>query len=653
MYSNLNEARVVDWDSNLGWGLESYYDSNLLIDKGNIEEERKNGNIKIPQRYFEYIQIHEKTPIIDGCVGLTKNEVLNEVKVKEGRVTVLDSLIIEEKNGEHVGKLEYLAIEDIEVSNTLVEKYKKSFFQEGVYAVMTLESNLRDDYKIYVSEDGFEPMEYTEYRLEELKNIRNTMSTKQWFDLVISTLGYDPNTLLFWEKIFLLVRVITFCEESYHLMELGKRGVGKNYLYELFKSQAEIITGTATVANLYYNENKKRDGSIVKNDVVVFNEIGDLKFKEENIVPSLQTYMSGEEVRKGRLIPQGTSLVFMGNIDYPEFKLENNEILIDQLNKQFDKSALLDRFCYFIPNWGMREMQEIFYVKNGQKSIPLDYFGKILKELRSVEVNSLVKKRIEALVPQASSRDKTAITKTVSGLIKILHLGEQPSEEELQAYIAIAMKGRHLLSRQMMLMSSDNYQDKGLSPFINTNLNNNFLKFIWDIEGLSGQFLGYIPNRIAMDYGNAISLYALDSIGLEKNKRINVNAADYKNVLQNKGYYQDNYNRSIFYVGAFTMNEYFIDYSAEHVENLFGEIIPLVIRNQQFPNQYGNINQYVAYLDSSMVYKYKKNPPKQLKCGCKDKGNAILTNIGYKCLNCQTLLDVKFIKKQFLELGVI
>lgn len=649
MNSNLIEAQVIDGDLNFG----GYNNSNLLIDKGDIEEKRKNKNIKVPQRYFEYIQLHEKTSIIEGCLGLTKNQVLNEVKVKEGRITVLDSLIIEEKNGEHVGKLEYLAIEDIEVSNTLVEKYKKSFFQEGVYAVMTLESNLRDDYKIYVSEDGFEPMEYTEYSLEELKKIRNTMSTKQWFDLVISTLGYDPNALLFWEKIFLLVRTTTFCEESYHLMELGKRGVGKNYLYDLFKSQAEIITGTATVANLYYNENKKRDGSILKNDVVVFNEIGDLKFKEENIVPSLQTYMSGEEVRKGRLIPQGTSLVFMGNIDYPEFKLENNEILIDQLNKQFDKSALLDRFCYFIPNWGMREMQETFYVKNGQKSIPLDYFGKILKELRSVEANSFVKKRIEAFIPQASSRDKTAITKTVSGLIKILHLGEQPSEEKLQAYIAIAMKGRHLLSRQMMLMSSDNYQDKGLSPFINTNLNNNFLKFIWNIEGLSGQFLGYIPNRIVMDYGNKISLYALDSIGVEKNKRINVNAADYKNVLQDKGYYQDNYNRSIFHVGAFPTNQYFIDYSAEHIENLFGEIVPLVIHNQQFPSQYGNINNYITYLDSSMVYKYLKQWPLQLKCECDGKESVSNINGRYECSKCGTILSAKSIKKQFLDKGII
>lgn len=619
---------------------------NLLIDQIKIKNEN---DLKIPQGSFEYIYKNKNSVDIERIkkhYKVSRDEVIDQIKIKEGLITVIDKLIVEEHDGIYVGRLERLNIKDIEVDQELYTLYaknkkEKNLFKDGMFAEMVLESNLSKTYPFYISDDFFEPLEYMEINIEKFKDAFNENTLKKRINLILNTLGYDPYELLFWEKIFIIIRLITFCEPSYHLIELGKRGVGKNYLYKLFNSRAEVITGTATKANLFYDENKSRNGSILKNDVVVFNEIGDLKFKEDSIVAGLQSYMSGEEISKGKKILLGTSLVFMGNINNPELVIENDEILIGQLHKQFDKGALLDRFCYIIPNWGMREMKDNFYIKSGQKSIPLNYFTKLLNELRNLEIKELEETiDLKNIAPEASTRDKISIVRTISGLIKILNIGEMPSTEELKAYIAIALKGRYLLNKQMALMNSDNYKDKKLSPILNSDLIDSLGEFVCEVEGLDySKFSDFIPNRIEIKKRREFQYYALDFLGIEKNKRLVAGSNDYKYGYQNR---DNNYSGY----------DYFIDFHAVGRDNLFGESFIWKLQNKEYNLNYDWKSKELEY-DESVVYRYKKDLPEELKCKCEGYAYLSRDETHYYCEYCESELEIKEIKKQFLEKGII
>lgn len=628
--------------------------SELLLDKATL---RKMNKLKISDRHFEFISRSTEVLELKKYFEISKDEIINKLKVNEGQIEIIDNLIIEEKNGIYLGKLERLNIDGIEVDEKIYEKYYNNSGAKEFFGKFTLESNLSKDHPYFISNESFKILEYTDSSIEDLNNFRKKSTQKEWMDLVLKTLGYDPNELLFWEKIFILVRLITFCEKSFHIMELGKRGVGKNYLYELFKPESTVITGTATIANLYYNENSNEDGSIIKHNVVVLNEIGDITFKED-IIPTLQTYMSGEEVKKGRLIPQGTSIVFMGNIDNPEMKMEFQENLLSGLNKRFNKSALLDRFCYFIPNWGMREMKEAFYVKPSQKGLPLDYFSKILKKLRNKDFTDLITERICSIAPKASTRDINAISKTVSGLIKILHLGDTPNEDELLAYLAIAMKSRHLLNQQMVIANKENYENKGLSPESNKTVSKSLVNFIAHIEDISiYDDLISIPNRLVSDSGEWLHFHALDALGLEKNKKSEPHAASYKDISKAKQWvfnpntvnHTHNYSSyfPMYFNNLQTFN-YFIDRDVEYYDNLFGE--RFLESNHPLHNQYFS-NQCNVYLDDSVGYPYKKTVPNQIECSCGEK--ATLINSYYYYDENSLQVPLKEVKKQFLKLGII
>ena len=106
-------------------------------------------------------------------------------------------------------------------------------------------------------------------------------------------------------------------EANMNLCELGPRSTGKSHIYkELSPNSILLSGGQTTVANLFYNMNRRQVGLVGMWDVVAFDEVAGINFKDHDGVQIMKDYMnSGSFVRGKESIIAKASMVFEGNIN--------------------------------------------------------------------------------------------------------------------------------------------------------------------------------------------------------------------------------------------------------------------------------------------------------------------------------------------------
>ena len=433
------------------------------IDKLYNEEKYRNC---MDKKYFEYIISTGKKDYIDKYLNDSKYKQLIERSVYENKVVkVMDKISVIQNKKRYIGELENSGLCNIEVSDDLVKKYPKQLLLDGVFALITLEENMDEEYPYYIEE--IEVLEDIDVNLEDYKKcfsekvqeyrehkitgnpvICDPKDFIGEIELVLNTIGIATKELTFWEKILFLVRLIPLCEANYNLMELGGNGLGKTKTYSMFSPECEIVQ-EMLVTELIYNMQLKEKGLLDIKDVIVFDEVDKIKIggDKEKIIPPLLNFMADGQTTAPRKVISKTSLVFSGNVMNIQERLEKNEKNIFDNNHKFEDNAFLDRIHFFLPAWGLRRYSESVHGLSISKEVfRFDYFSKALNLLRDEDYSNILDKRGYVL-RNGSLRETKAIRKTVSGLIKLTHPDEDIDDYTLEAYIAIAIKGRGLVNR--------------------------------------------------------------------------------------------------------------------------------------------------------------------------------------------------------------
>ncbi len=445
-------------------------DVNIFIDKEEINklfEEEKYKNC-MDKKYFEYIVSNGKIDYIDEYLKNSKNKgVIKSLVSKNKVVTVMDKLSVSSENKRYIGELESLEIYDIEVSEEIVEKYHDQILTTGIYARIKLEENIDKKYPYYIEE--IEVLEDTSINLDEYidyfsKRVKKHMDDEEFknpfesiendnisrIDLVLNTIGISTSELTFWEKIIFLVRLIPLCETNYSLMELGGTGIGKTKTYSMFSPECEIVQEMSS-AELIYNRQSKTSGLLKTKNVIVFDEVNKLKLEgdKEKIIPQLLNYMADGQTSSPRKVTSKASFVFSGNAMKIQERIEKNEKNIFDNSHKLEDIAFLDRIHFFLPAWGLRRYSKNIHEKNMAKKVfRFDYFSKALNLLRDEDYSKILEKKgYEIGGASSSEREVRAIKKTVSGLIKLTHPDKKIDRITLEAYIAIAIKGRGLINK--------------------------------------------------------------------------------------------------------------------------------------------------------------------------------------------------------------
>jgi len=382
-----------------------------------------------------------------------KDRVLSQAK-REGSITLIDEykVVVNLKRNMYYLYIPNLQVYDALVSDSIVEKYERIL--SGLWGIGVLE--YRPEIADAISSRGkekvpftplilvdFEPFQVYNIDLNSFIEGREEFTTDEWIELLIRSIGLNPDMYSQRQKLLLLFRLVPLVEGNINLMELGPRATGKTYLYRNISYYTRIYAGgTISAATLFYHARLRILGDIGTKDVVVFDEIAKVKFyNPDEIVAKLKDYMVDGHFERGLLkrAHSNCSLVFMGNVELEASGIFGS--VIDYLPGFMKDTALIDRIHGLLPGW---ELPKIFkstlHLAKGY-GLAADYLSEILHRLRFHSYESLVDELFE-LGENYTIRDEKAVRKLLSGILKILYPHGEFDKSELKSIGELAVELR-------------------------------------------------------------------------------------------------------------------------------------------------------------------------------------------------------------------
>ncbi|HEX2948938.1 MAG TPA: BREX system Lon protease-like protein BrxL, partial [Armatimonadota bacterium] len=279
---------------------------------------------------------------------------------------------------------------------------------------------------------------------------REHFTTDEWIDLLIQSMGFNPELFGRRNKLLQLVRLIPFCERNYNLIELGPKGTGKSHIYSEFSPHGILISGgEVTVPKLFVNNSNGRIGLVGFWDVVAFDEFaGKSKHVDKALVDIMKNYMANKSFSRGvETLGAEASMVFVGNTQHTLPYMLKHTDLFDELPEKYYDSAFLDRLHFYIPGWEVDIIRgEMFSSGYG---FVVDYLAEILRAFRNHDLSQAYDSQF-TLASDISTRDRDGIQKTFSGLMKIIFPNGKAKRNEVEEMLRFAIEGRKRIKDQLM-----------------------------------------------------------------------------------------------------------------------------------------------------------------------------------------------------------
>jgi ATP-dependent Lon protease len=377
--------------------------------------------------------------------------VRSNVKEK-GRYKVIDrvSVALNDKTDSYEAEFSNLGIKKVMVDSGTVKSHPK-LLVSGVWCIADIEYEFSDEKNVspwILSK--LKPIQLSNFDFENYLKSRKEMTTEEWTDLLIQSIGFNPEMLGKRNKLMQLIRLIPFCERNYNLMELGPKGTGKSHIYSEFSPHGMLVSGgEVTVPKLFVNNSSGKIGLVGFWDTVAFDEFaGKQKKVDRSLVDIMKNYMANKSFSRGvETHGAEASMVFVGNTKHTVPYMLKNSDLFDELPQQFYDSAFLDRVHFYIPGWEIDVIRgEMFSSGYG---FVVDYLAEILRSLRNHDYSELYKAHF-TLSPDISTRDRDGIHKTFSGLMKVLYPQGEASKAEIEELLQFSIEGRKRVKDQLM-----------------------------------------------------------------------------------------------------------------------------------------------------------------------------------------------------------
>ena len=440
--------------------------SGLVVRKDLVKAVK--GNANVPSYVLEYLLgqycASSDEPTIQTGIETVKeilrkhyvnrNEaglVRSNIKEK-GHYKVIDkiSVALNDKADVYEAEFSNLGIKKVLVDSGTIKAHPK-LLVSGVWCIANVEYEFTEDKNAspWVL-SALKPIQLSHFDFDGYVEARKQFSTDEWIDLLIQSIGFNPEMFSKRSKLLQLIRLITFCERNYNLIELGPKGTGKSHIYSEFSPHGILISGSeVTVPKLFVNNSSGRIGLVGYWDCVAFDEFaGKQKRVNKALVDIMKNYMANKSFSRGvEMLAAEASLVFVGNTQHTvPYMLKHLDLFCELPNKFYD-SAFLDRIHFYIPGWEIDIIRgEMF--SNGYGFV-VDYLAEILRSLRNHDYSDRYKEHF-FLSPDISTRDRDGINKTFSGLMKILFPQGGAIKEEVRELLRFAIEGRKRVKDQLM-----------------------------------------------------------------------------------------------------------------------------------------------------------------------------------------------------------
>ena len=416
-------------------------------------------------------------------------KILSTLRAK-GNYTIIDKVTVSLniRKDQHEAEFSNLGLSGIPIEDSYPEKYDR-LLCGGIWCIIQLEyvseSKLEEDMLSGIVDiDGnpvqsrkkksketvspikivkLTPIQMPHVDLEELKDARRQFSKDEWMDIMLRSIGMEPDTLTCREKWLLLIRMIPLVENNFNLCELGPRSTGKSHLFKEISPNSILVSGgQTTVANLFYNMGRKPVGLVGLWDCVAFDEVAGIHFKDKDGIQIMKDYMASGSFARGKEEKAASaSMVFVGNINQSVDVLLKTSSLFDPFPPEMGTdTAFLDRMHCYVPGWEIPKFRPEHFTD--EYGFITDYLAEFVRELRKEQYGDALDQYFR-LGKNLNQRDTIAVRKMVGGLVKLIYPDGAYTKQELEEILQLALEMRRRVKEQLKKLGGMEFYDVNFS----------------------------------------------------------------------------------------------------------------------------------------------------------------------------------------------
>lgn len=436
-----------------------------------------------------------KRILADNYVRPDESEkVLSKLR-QRGAMTIIDQVTVELnlRYDYYEARFSNLGLGGVPISEEYPEKFDR-LLCGGIWCIIQLEYNsdsLEEESQIgfngkpkskskngrnsLISIRKLTPIQMPHVDIEDLKQGRKAFTKDEWIDVLLRSIGMEPEELTYREKWLLLLRMIPLVENNFNLCELGPRSTGKSHLYKEISPNSILVSGgQTTVANLFYNMGKHTMGLVGLWDCVAFDEVAGIRFKDKDGIQIMKDYMaSGSFARGKEEKAANASMIFVGNINQSVDVLLKTSSLFDPFPPEMGTdTAFLDRMHCYIAGWEIPKFRPEHFTDD--YGFITDYLAEFLRELRKEQYGDALD-RFYRLGKNLNQRDTIAVRKMVGGLVKLVYPDGVFEKEDLEEILQIALEMRRRVKEQLKKLGGMEFYDVNFSYIDNESFEEHYV----------------------------------------------------------------------------------------------------------------------------------------------------------------------------------
>ena len=408
-----------------------------------------------------------KRILADNFVRPDENQKILSQLRKRGSHTVIDMITVQldiQKN-RYFAQFSNLGLTKVPIEDEYPEKYDR-LLCGGIWCIVQLdyeyiEEDKKNGYPIQIRK--LTPIQMPHIDIDDLKTGRRAFTKEEWMDVLLRSIGMEPETLTMREKWLLILRMVPLVENNFNLCELGPRSTGKSHLFKEISPNSILVSGgQTTVANLFYNMARKAVGLVGLWDCVAFDEVAGINFKDKDGIQIMKDYMASGSFARGKEEKAASaSMVFVGNINQSVDVLLKTSSLFDPFPPEMGTdTAFLDRIHCYLPGWEIPKFHPEHFTDD--YGFITDYLAEFIRELRKEQYGDALDRWFR-LGKNLNQRDTIAVRRTVDGLLKLVYPNGEFTKEELAEILEIALEMRRRVKEQLKKLGGMEFYDVNFS----------------------------------------------------------------------------------------------------------------------------------------------------------------------------------------------
>ncbi|MBP1547891.1 MAG: protease Lon-related BREX system protein BrxL [Oscillospiraceae bacterium] len=407
-----------------------------------------------------------KNILTDNFVRPDEAQKILSLLRQRGSHTIIDKVTVKLNMKKDYFEAEFsnLGIGEVPVPDSYTTMYDR-LLCGGIWCIVQLEYMYDEHDKAIppITINKLTPIQMPHIDIAELKNGRKAFTKDEWINVMLRSVGMEPDKLSYREKWLLLARMLPLAENNFNLCELGPRSTGKSHLYKEISPNSILVSGgQTTVANLFYNMSQKSIGLVGLWDCVAFDEVAGIKFKDKDGIQIMKDYMASGSFARGKEEKSASaSMVFVGNINQSVDVLLKTSSLFDPFPPEMGQdTAFLDRIHCYIPGWEIPKFRPEHFT--GEYGFITDYFAEFMRELRKEQFGDAIDKYYK-LGRNLNQRDTIAVRKMVGGFIKLIFPDGNYTKEDIEEILRISLEMRRRVKEQLKKLGGMEFYDINFS----------------------------------------------------------------------------------------------------------------------------------------------------------------------------------------------